>query len=105
MIGGIIIYERFSYPVKILFDDFCKSIAAHIGTPPAQLAIAYRFRYDLNVEYQRRPTLYTDLRNEAKFRKVIDYMVQKLSGARTCSIVLEIYNKVNIKVFAMFAQC
>ena len=105
MIGGIIIYERFSYPVKILFNNFCKSIAAHIGTPPAQLAITYWFHYNLNVEYQWHPTLYTDLRNKAKFHKVIDYVVQKLSGAQTCSIVLEIYNKVNIKVFAMFAQC
>ena len=99
MIGGIITYEKFNYPVDISFDEFCKSVATHIGTPPAQLTIAYRFCYNLNVKYQRRPTLYTNLRNEAGFRKVIDYMVQKLSGARTRSIVLEIYNKVSIKSF------
>ena len=99
MIGGIITYEKFNYPVDISFDEFCKSVATHIGTPPAQLTIAYRFRYNLNVKYQWLPTLYTDLRNKAGFCKVIDYMVHKLSGAQTCSIVLEIYNKVSIKSF------
>lgn len=98
--GGIITYENYSYPVKISFDEFCKSVATHIGTAPEQLTIAYRFRYNLNVKYQRRPDLYTGLRNEAEFREVIDRMRQKLSGARTRSIILEIYNMVIVKVFS-----
>lgn len=99
MVGGIITYENYSYPVTISFDEFCKSVAAHIGTPPEQLTIAYRFRYNLNVKYQRRPDLYTGLRNEADFHKVIDRLGLKLSGARTRSIILEIYNTVNVEVF------
>ena len=105
MVGGIITYENFNYPVNISFDEFCKSIATHIGTPPEQLTIAYRFHYNPNVKYQHCPTLYMDLRDEAGFHKVIDHMVQKLSVARTRSIVLEIYNKVYMKGFTMFAQC
>lgn len=105
MVGGIITYKNFNYPVNISFDKFCKSIATHTGTLPEQLTIAYWFRYNPNVKYQCHPTLYMDLRDEAGFRKVIDHMVQKLSVAQTRSIVLEIYNKVYMKGFTMFTQC
>lgn len=96
MEGGIIAYERLSFPVNISFNNFCQTVAIHIGTRPEDLSIGYRLRYNLNVRSQARASIYKDLANEATFRGVMDTMVQKLSKARTRSIILEIYNKVSM---------
>lgn len=104
VIGGIIRYEKETYPVNISFHEFREQVSARMGVTPAEASIGFRFRYNLNVVSQRSTTRYEELRTEARFRKIIGEMVKKLSNARTRRVVLELSNMVSSLILMFGGQ-